>query len=427
MYDIGLESIQVQSGDFFKSIAESIEFIRKDARYTTEAIKESNIMELIRLQTGLQVSFHIEKDSSYGAYVYLPNVDKNHPFIESHFRRFMNSGEGISALTYKDTVPVGKVDTRTGKVSGWFSEIRHQMHLCLGLLKSREVSNEEIAAIILHELGHLFTYYLHLGTTVVSNLYLGTMARQIVGAKDFHERKYVLEEAERTLGIEIPNKEILAKTAADKNASGVQTVVLTSLAEKSRYETGFNIYEMRACEQIADKFAISHGAGIHLATALDKIYSRYGNPSYRNRMCHVMMEIMKLTLFLAGGLLLGPIVLILAFVFIGNPWEKRYDDPKARLELIASNLTEEIKSRKLPEQRRKQLIEDINQIKSLTSNIEDKRTLNQWFWRVMSSSGRSATKQEEMAKEIIELSNNELFLNASQFALVNDELTGGGK
>lgn len=415
-----LESIQVQSGEFFKSIAEAIGFLREDGRYSTEAIKESGIMSTIQMQTGLRVDFIIDNDSSLNAYVYLPNVDKNHPFVETYLRRFMNSGESLSALSYKDSVPVGVVDTQLGKVSGWFSEVRHHMHICLGLLKTKSFSNEEVAAIVLHELGHLFTYYLHLGTTVVSNLYLSSLARKIVGAKDYMERKYVLEEAERTLGIEIPEKEMLAKINSDKNSDGVQTVVLTSLAEKSRHETGFNIYELRACEQIADKFAISHGAGVHLATSLDKIYNTYGNPTYRNRMMHVMCEIMKLIGF-ASTALLGPIVPVVLFLFMGNPWEKRYDDPKARLDLIASNLTEEIKSRKLPEQRRKQLIEDINQIKMLTENIEDKRTLNQLFWQCISSEGRLAARQEKMAAKIIELSNNSLFLSASQFATLADE------
>ena len=50
-YDISLESIAMQSGQFFDLLVENIEFLRNDGRYTTATIKESGIMENIRLQT----------------------------------------------------------------------------------------------------------------------------------------------------------------------------------------------------------------------------------------------------------------------------------------------------------------------------------------------------------------------------------------
>lgn len=413
----------MQDGKFFEMLTENVEFLRTDSRYTTDAILESGIMETIRLETGLKVNFNIQKSDSnnYGAYVILPNVDKNHPFIESYIRKYFTSTEGINAINYKNAIPKGTVSTETGKVSGWFSEIRHEMVISQGLFISKTMKSEEIAAIILHELGHLFTYYLHLGTTVVSNLMLGATARRIVNAKDYTERTYVLEEAERTLGIEIPDKEMLAKIETDKNANGIQTVMLTSLAEKARYETGFNIYELRACEQIADQFAVKHGAGVHLASALSKIYDYYGHSSYRNRMLHVFMEIMKL-IFWCFVFLFTLIVPVVCFLLVGNPWRKTYDDPAQRLEFIASTLKEEIKERKLPEERRKQLVDDIEKIKMIAEEATDKRTLNQLFWQYLTFPGNKAAKQENIANKIIELSNNDLFISANKFALVSENM-----
>ena len=94
-YDISLESIAMQSGQFFDLLVENIEFLRNDGRYTTATIKESGIMENIRLQTGLNVDFGIRKDGGVGAYVLLPNVDRNHPFIKSEFRQFLSNDVGV--------------------------------------------------------------------------------------------------------------------------------------------------------------------------------------------------------------------------------------------------------------------------------------------------------------------------------------------
>ena len=46
-YQIGLESIAVQSDVFFNQLTENIGFLRNDGRYTTPIIKESGVMENI--------------------------------------------------------------------------------------------------------------------------------------------------------------------------------------------------------------------------------------------------------------------------------------------------------------------------------------------------------------------------------------------
>lgn len=413
-----LESIAMQSGDFFKSLVENIEFLRNDGRYTTAMIKESGLMENIRLQTGMKVIPQVRKENTMGAYVLLPNVDRNHPFVNSDVRRFMSNDVGLSALNFKEVAPKGIVNTKTGTVSGWYSEISCDMVLSHLLMEAKGMTNEDIAAIILHELGHLFTYFLHLGNTVVSNLIVSATARSIVKASEYGERVYILTEAERTLGIELPTKEQLAKITSDKEADSVQTIMLTTLADKARYETGFNYYELRSCEQIADQFAIKHGAGIYLASALDKIYTEYGHRSYRNRMLHVLLEIGKLILFCAG-LSLGFVIPLAVYVIFTNPLLKEYDDPQQRLDFIVAMLTSEIKDRNLPEERRKQLVADIEIAKGIAAKAKDKRTLFQIYWQYCRTEGNTAVKQEKLAKAIQEFTSTALFLNASKFALLD--------
>lgn len=414
----GLENLRMQGDEFFNQLVEGISWLRTDAKYSTASIKESGVMETIRMQTGLNVDWIIQNSNDLGAYVMLPTVDRNHPFIQdSLYRKYGSNDTGVSALNFKSSKVTGTVNTATCKVSGWFSEIRCSMNISLGLLKTKQFTNEEVAAIVLHELGHLFTYFLLLGNSVISNIIVSSTARSIVTAKDEGERKYILEEAERTLGVELPNKEMLSKMSAERDQDAAQTIMLTSLAEKVRTETGFNIYEVRSCEQLADTFAVKHGAGVHLASGLDRIYNFYGHRAYRNRMIHVVLEIAKLIAFAAGLWLTGVIPLVIYVIFV-NPLIKEYDDPQQRLNFIVNKLTDEVKDRKLPDDRRRQLLADIELAKQIADKADDKRTLYQVFWEYCRSEGSKAAKEEQMMKQIEELMSNGLFRAASEFALL---------
>ena len=110
-----------------------------------------------------------------------------------------------------------------------------------------------------------------------------------------------------------------------------------------------------------------------------------------------------------------PLVIYVIFV---NPLIKEYDDPQQRLNFIVNKLTDEVKDRKLPDDRRRQLLADIELAKQIADKADDKRTLYQVFWEYCRSEGSKAAKEEQMMKQIEELMSNGLFRAASEFALL---------
>lgn len=413
---LSLESMAYQSSKLFAELTESIEFLRADGQYTTKEILESGIQERLRTRTKMQINFIINAKTGYGAYMHMPLMDKNHPFINEAFREWNTSREGIAWLN--GMKQKASLDFEKGEVGGLFMDIPVDITLGLSLIGDRRFSAEEIASIILHELGHAWTYFVHLGTTVISGLHAGMLAREVMGVSSTEERVKLISQSERALGIEIPNKEELARLNAKQLGNGVQMVVITSVAEKQRSETGHRVYEMRACEQIADEYAVKYGAGRSLVTALEKLYRIYGQTSsFRSAPLHILIEAAKAIGFLFLVFFGGPATgfLLMTRILLTNPLESSYDKPEARALLIKQRIIGQLKDRELPAEKVHQLKADVEVIDGVLAGMRDKSTLVELFWSNYMTEGSSAAKGIAFNKRLEELLYNDLFTEASSF------------
>lgn len=416
--NLSLESIQSQDGAFFDGLTDSVEFLKANGTFTTEAIIESQILDRIRLHTGMWVDVVVKKEAQVGAYVMLPSVDKNHPFVNENLRKWYSGDVGMTAAHLLDKIPKGIVNTETGKVGGLFSKIRCDLSLGYDLIQGGRFTAREVAAVILHELGHLFTYFLHLGTTVQTALFSSAVAKNVMEAQTFEERVKILSESERTLGIELPTKEALAKLNPAKVGNGVQAVILSTLAEKQKSESGSSIYELRACEQIADDYAVQHGASKDLVTALDKVGRIYGEDSYRNGALFAMIEACKLIIFI-GSIAFGAwgsTLSMAIYIMVTNPTLRAYDKPGDRAELIKKRCINQLQERGLTKEEKLSIQADIDVIDKVINSTHDKSTLLELFWTNFRRQGRAASKQLEFNKAVEELIFNETFQEAAAFS-----------
>jgi len=405
------ENIAPQSGALFKDVTDAIGRLRKDGTYTTKAIMECEIIQLVKLHTNMSIELVVEKHA--GAFVTWAPIDRNHPFVKETYTGFQSSETGLALIRAMGGTIKGSVDTKNCRVSGIFSTIMGSIHIGLLLMKNKSFSDSELAAIFLHELGHVFTYFYYIGRAVITTAIIAQTAKIMYEIDDYQERVVVLKEAERILGVEVTDKERLA--AAPKNARSLttQTVLVSSNADKTRSETGNSIYELRSVEQLADQFATRHGAGRDLVIGLDKLFRGYWNSSTLNTTEHTMLEIIKLIMFMIGLAIIPSTVI--PWVLFSNPTRKIYDDPEARVRLIRQQITEELKDRDLPDQKRVQLLEDIDAVRAIEEGLDDKRSLLEMFWTKVIPSGRRAQNQLEAQKLIEALISNELFEQAAKF------------
>lgn len=416
--DFSFENILRQNDRLMVALTEAFTKLKADGRFTTDSIKQSEIPEILFDHTGLTIDFLVTDKIRRNAYVVFPFLDKNHPFFGDFIRNVANADLGVGLVRVMDTVPQGSVNPKTCRVDGIFSKLKSDIYMSVDLLQGKFYTAEEAVAVFLHEVGHIFTYYFFLGTVVRSSLVTVAAAKACMEIDGSEERVKVLKEAERTLGVEVNDIERVASADVRVRGKLIQSVFLSAEAQKMRVETGNNYYELRACEQLADQFAVFHGAGPHLATALLKLKRDQAHSSYNPWPVHIMVEVCKLLMF-ACGLFFMPVPLV-AYVLLANPLAKKYDDPEQRVRMIRQNIIIELKSKDIESNRIRELNEQLAVVQQVEDSLEDKLSLMELFWVTIMPSGREAERQVIAQKRIENLINSELFSKAANFRLLGE-------
>ena len=90
---------------------------------------------------------------------------------------------------------IGTVDRETSTVGKDFTDLVMCIQVTKGLFLTNagvgisDFTPEEIAAIILHEVGHIFTYFEYMGEVVTTNYVLQHVSKSIMETRDI-EQKY---------------------------------------------------------------------------------------------------------------------------------------------------------------------------------------------------------------------------------------------
>jgi hypothetical protein len=399
-------------------LTKAFSVLRSDGQFTTESIKKAEIAEVLFDHTGITVDVLVTKKMKHNAYVLFPLLDKNHPFFGDFIRQNASADLGVGLIRAMDIAPSGTIDVRNCRVSGLFSKLKSDIHMAWDILAGTKFPPEELASIFIHEVGHIFTYFFYLGTVVRSALITGAAVKSAMGIENAEERTKVLVEAQRTLGIEVPDIERVA--SADKRIRGklIQSVFISAEATRMRVETGNNYYELRAAEQLADQFAVYHGCGPHLATALLKLNTYSDNPSTMSWPMHIMVEVCKVIMF-AFGLVLMPLPMV-AFLLLSNPMNKRYDDPAQRVRFIRQQIIDELKNSNLETARIEELKSELQVVSEVEDQLDDKMTMMEIFWTTIMPPGREAERQVIAQKRIEDLLNSELFVKAAEFKALGE-------
>lgn len=404
--NLGLEAIQVQSEMFFKELTLAFQRIREEKAYKGKALSEINVPAIVKKHTGITIDFVIEDSNDLNAYVLIPTVDRNNPLVYNYFKPHLGSDDFDSLIKNKKMDQVlGWVDLSSGRLGGVYSDIKHKAVVLSGMFESRLLSAEEITAVMLHEIGHLFTYYEFLGHTLTTNVILHAATQQFFKSDDKLRKVRIVHETCKALKVDIDDVESLIE-CNDKEV--FQTIFVRKKILYTRSSLGTPVYDLTATEALADQYATRMGAGRHLATGLNTIMRHYGGgSSYRSTTGHVIVTVAKVIMFmLATFMTFGAFMLIL---FI-NPAEKTYDPPEARIRRIRNEMMSIIKSPKVLPARKAEVLEDLRTIDLLLKQVDDKRGLIEMFYTSVLPSGRKQYQQLQFQVELERLVNNDLFV-----------------
>ena len=414
------ESIAFQTESaFFKELVLNLNELKKENK---DKIQDSELIgilsNVVKHHTGLNIIFNIDDNDPQ---VTTPMVNKNNILIDSFIKNYINSSDGLKMINDSNGIARGSVNLKTGMVSGIFTTVKSTIDLPISMLISSTYTTEEIAAITLHEVGHLFVYYEYMTRMVTTNQMLAGLSKALDNTSTAEERESVLITVKKAANLTTLDTKTLAKTTDKKIA---EIVVISNIASVTVSELGSNIYDFSTWEYLADQYVARQGAGRVLATALEKTYKGYRNMSFRSTTGYLAMEALKVFLIISplisiGGISLRLLLIIGIILTSKDSDNPAYDRPGERIKRIRDQIVENLKNKKLNKEDIANLKSDLVAIDLILKEITDRRQWLDYLSGVFSSATRKAWNQELLQKELENLATNDLFIKAAELKLIS--------
>lgn len=412
---IGNEGINTQGkSKLYKEIVKVVYNLlsKKDFKKRTLDKFTSDLNKVIQDNTGLLSRLEVDPTSMISAYVFPPDIDVNNPVLNEYFKVY-KSGKSVEGKFNKDNkVLKGSINRANSTVSGLFTKIKLKLYVTKGLLTSGIFNSNEITSIILHEIGHGFTYLEYLGTYVSTNFAIQDTTRRLMGTQEEVRKYKILEETEELLDIKLKDKGSLLEV---KNEVVIQSVILEAKARKLDSEYGSETYDMTGFEQLADQFATHHGAGRHLVTGLAKLYKHHSSRMSENEFKSYQVTLaLWLTTF--SVFTFGILPLLLLFI---DPTKEIYDKPEKRMKRISQSMIIELKHRNTSEIRKKELLKDIKVVNEAMSKFKDRFNFLERFLIAVKRPVKNQLDQKQFQHDVEDMLNNDLFVVSQKFKTLN--------
>lgn len=383
-----LESIQFQKTDLFNEITlcmKSMRNIRHNGRPgVLEGMEVDQLAQVIFNRTGLSYAFI---DNGYGFTAYTP-ILHNHIFdakvvlngksvdvqdIDHHFtvRKAMKA-LNVSFLE-------GTVSLKNSKVTGFFSRIKCCMSIPVAMLHDKSYMDEELAALVLHEIGHSFTTFEYLSRSVSTNQALSLMQRVMDSSISYEDRKIVFAHAVQAERIKL-DQDAQKLILGDITPEALTLIVINQQIEACRSELGASVYDVVSCEYLADQFAARHGAGRYLITVLDKWTTRGGS-----NVSGVFLQASMSTMLAAAstiitglpvvGLAIGVMTMLLASgssAYKESKYETEfiYDNDETRINRVKYQMVERLKDTKCPAEEKKFILSYLEEVEPIVKKYQ---------------------------------------------------------
>ena len=411
LIDIATESIEFQYTSPLRGALETtIKELRSKPKLTSRDLADSSLSESVHKYTGMSVVFEYVTMMGWAAYVTAPpSLDKNNPLLPPSIAARITNADLYKQIEDSGKVLEGTIDRKKGKVGGVFSKITSKLVFGKHIIThSGKLTVEETAAIILHELGHLYTYYEYLSTTVQTTNILRAVGSDAYGRLPTKERVKLLHEVDSAAGIKIPDKELVANGSSEM----ISMIVIRESVNKKRSEMNCDYYDVRSYEYLSDQYAARHGAASSLASALNKLGKGVGSIHARGSARHFFTELLSFIFYAFGGT--TGAVFFVQMLLLHACTEQRYDSPVERTEKLREQLIAQLRDKEITDDRRKKVLEEIEVIDELLTTIRNRKSIVEMFWDNVLPYGRRNTATSKLQRNLENLAYNEFYHKSAQ-------------
>lgn len=420
---VSVEAVNPQENPkVFRELTLAFEDMLTEYKQTKKVfLQKKRLSDIFKVHMKLFVEFELSTSPSPNAWVVAPQIDVNHPLVNRWRQYFSERTDGMAAIRWGGEGVEGSVDLENGTVSGFFSKLVNQVFITTGCITSGKFEADEIAAIVLHEIGHLMSYFTYLGQVDTTCVILSQFVRRTLGVEEKSHRVKLYSELKANTGVDVTNNEEILNTTDERT---LQVLLLSEVVNQSRSEYGTSLYDQRSWESLSDQFAARMGAGRALATALHKIMSAADPVSYRSTMTYLVMELVKVVgyiMMVAVSLMSVNILLMYMsiMVLLSSPHEREYDKPRERLTRIKRDLVFQIKAPGMPKARAQQLLTDIKTVEALIVDLKDRETVLEKLYLMVSPATRGQKAKRTEIQNLEALMNNDLFTAAAKLRVLS--------
>lgn len=355
-----------------------------------------------------------------------PTIDHNNPLIVN-FKRHQYQGNA-DLETFSRYVKENYLQGEIGpdlRLSGDICKIPVTLYVSQTLFITSDA--EETAAIILHELGHVYYYFRNLMRTLVSNGVADSLANSFMNVEDKTIRLKLLRDAEKITGTKINNQENLVE---EYRKEVIYTHVVNDLLLTRHEIVGGEVMANRAWERLADHYVGLHGASDHLATGLFKQETSGGwllqHRAYDSFATQWVFDSLRVVGLIAGSAALGGfsgIVFQAAVLAMGihlyDTSSTLYDDPEERYNSMRRVMVAQLKDIEGgtgPDvaAMRKRTLDAISTIDTLLLHVNDKDNIFTYIQKNWFSNGRKNTAAVAYQHDLESYLSNDLTVLSSK-------------
>lgn len=332
-----------------------------DPKRFGKILNSSKMSEIILEYTGLNIVFGFHE--ALGAAVYPPSINKDASITTGMFSRYKKSHDFFALKDKVKEVQID-VDLKRGYVYG-VEKIKTKVIISNHFFINHTAKG--IAAVLLHEVGHLVSLYYSLTSSSVPNFLLTEFTDRLFDLKSEAARTKLVSEIDGKL-IDLKDQKKLIN-AEDKEDA--RLVIIDNVKRANRSQFGNDFYDKRAWEAMADNFVVKHGLFYDLAVVL-----KDGNINSGRTVMQFIITLVELL----------PPVLLITFIAHWSNEGGEYDEPIKRLEVIRKQAIAGLKTAGDDEGR--ELLKDIDKMTKLIGDDKEFISLGKALVSLFTASGR---------------------------------------
>ena len=340
------------------------------------------------------------------------------PLSQSSYNKIIKYLDNVRKLIKKSENKKGSIDLKNARVSGYLSKI--PAYLIIDFINAEGfygLTEKEFLAIMLHEIGHMFTFLEYHYRLEKTNMLMLTLTESVLD-NNFEKVEYVCKYkfSEEEFKKYIENT---GKTRFDYYSA------ITYLFFKEMRTQLINAkYDQTNSESLADNFAARFNYGADIVSALDKLH-RTLDINYTHHLSYLffiyLFEISLLLCFLSLGL--GGAVVYIGFVILfGGDYTDNntlvYDRILDRYNRIRLTIIQNLKNSNLDNNMVNRLLKDLERIDIIMNSTYTKLSIGDYIGNFILPSGHYNTAFIRLQQDIERGLANELFISAAKLKVV---------